>query len=318
MKYLFGPVNSRRLGLSLGVDLLPAKICNFNCIYCEVGPTTQLTCERKEYIPTGEIIAEIDEFVAGERPGAVDVFTITGSGEPTLHSGIGRIIRHLKEKTSRPVVVLTNGSLFHLPEVRQELASADIVIPSLDSALSSGLRKINRPATGVELTELISGLADFTREFKGMVWLEILLVKGINDSQEEIAALREAVAVINPERVQLNTVARPPLEAFAAALSREDLAAVAARLEGAFAGRVEVLAGFSAGNDEEDGTQEDKIGSEEVVQMLRRRPCTAPDICEALQIEPGRLADILRSLEQEGRVRIMPHNGDDYYHVGQP
>jgi len=151
MKYLFGPVNSRRLGLSLGIDIMPPKVCNYNCIYCEVGATTRLTCERREYVDTAEVLAELEDFILhreADRP--PDVYTVTGSGEPTLHSSIGRIIRFLKAKTTRPVAVLTNGSLFHLAEVREALTVADIVVTSLDAARPESFRKVNRPARCVD------------------------------------------------------------------------------------------------------------------------------------------------------------------------
>lgn len=229
MNFIFGPVNSRRLGISLGIDLLPAKICNFNCIYCEIGPTTSFTAQRGEYTPTAEVIAEIDAFCADPAALArLDVLTITASGEPTLHSGLGEIIAHIKKKIAKPVAVLSNGSLFHLAEVRRELAAADIVIPSLDSALEESFRRINRPTKECRLPTLIDGISRFCREFKGRCWLEILLAKGINDQPADLAALAEAVARIQPERVQLNTVARPPLESFALPLSPGEMRAAAA------------------------------------------------------------------------------------------
>ena len=153
MKHLFGPVNSRRLGLSQGIDLLPPKICNFNCIYCEVGPTTLLTCDRKEYVPTAEIIAEIETLLTDKRAvKKIDYFTITATGEPTLHTGIGAVIRFIKDNSDKPVAVLTNGSLLHIKEVRDDLMAADLIIPSLDAALPESYRKINRAATFSRVT----------------------------------------------------------------------------------------------------------------------------------------------------------------------
>lgn len=313
MKYLFGPVNSRRLGLSLGIDLVPAKICNYDCVYCEVGATSNLTCERKEYIPTAEILAEIDQLLADkERLALIDVFTVTGTGEPTLHSDLGKVIRYIKEKTDKPVAVLTNGSLFYIPAVRQALMAADIVIPSMDSARGSSFRRVNRPALCADLEASIDGIASFCREFKGQVWLEILLVSGMNDSDEDIAALKEAVAVIKPDRIQLNTVARPPRESFAAPETRARLDEIAADLGLDFEGEVDILVDFSKRIREKFMP----IVESEIVDMLKRRPCTASDICEALNLDELGADEVLVRLVKDGAIHIQLHSGKQYYQIG--
>ncbi|MEW6501492.1 MAG: radical SAM protein [Thermodesulfobacteriota bacterium] len=306
MKHIFGPVNSRRLGLSLGIDLLPPKICNFNCIYCEIGPTTEFTCERKEYVPTATILGEIDAFLADSAAVArLDVFTITASGEPTLHTGIGAIIRHLKDRSAKPVAVLTNGSLLHDPAVRADLLAADIVIPSLDAAREASYRTINRPAACAPLDLVIDGLVRFRKEFRGEYWLEILLAKGVNDNPEDLAALGETVARINPTKVQLNTVARPPLESFARPLSGEELRA-AARY---FTVPVEILVDFTVREREKfqpaDGSA--------ILAMLRRRPCTAADVAEALNLETARAEQVLEQLVAEGQLTKTAHHHKEYY-----
>lgn len=306
MKYLFGPVNSRRLGISQGVDLVPPKICNFNCIYCEIGATTTLTCERREYVPLAELFAEIDRLLADrELVDHLDVFTVTGSGEPTLHSGVGRVIRHIKEKSGKPVVVLTNGSLLFLPEVRQDLLAADIVIPSLDAAREASYRRINRPASCAPLARIIEGLAAFRKEFSGRFWLEILLASGINDSPEDIAALVEAVARIRPDKVQLNTVARPPLEAFARPVGRQELEAAAGR----FPVPVEILVDFTTRSREKFRAPSEG----EIIAMLQRRPCTAEDVSEALNLEPTETETLLTQLAASGRIMKTSHHGKRYY-----
>ncbi|MEW6518516.1 MAG: radical SAM protein [Thermodesulfobacteriota bacterium] len=310
MKYLFGPVNSRRLGLSLGIDLLPAKICNFSCVYCEVGPNSIFTCERREYTPTREITAEIDSFLAAAgQAKPIDVFTITASGEPTLHSGLGEIISHLKAKTARPVAVLTNGSLLYRDDVRQELALADIVIPSLDAAREESFRKINRPAQGVNLQEIIKGLTLFARDFKGELWLEILFCKGINDSSEDIDALRQALLAIKPARIQLNTVARPPLEDFAKPLSEAELAEIRQQLPGT----VEIIADFRKRKRAPAGSAR----KTELLEMLRRRPCTETDICEALNLDSNSTARLLQELTASGEIAHSAHMGKIYYQTSQ-
>ncbi len=306
MKYLFGPVNSRRLGLSQGIDLLTTKTCNFDCIYCEVGGTFIHTCERKEYTPTKEILAEIDKLLAQDdlaKP--IDVFTITAMGEPTLHTGLGKIIRHIKEQTDKPVVILTNGAMMHLEDVRRELQAADIVIPSLDSARPESFRKIDRPAQCVDLDEMIDGISLFCKEFSGQVWLEVMLAKNINDQPSDIEALKEAIVRINPERVQLNTVVRPPLENFAKPLTQEELSHIAEQLPG----NVEIIASFA--KRKHNSWRSPEPG--EILEMLQRRPCTASDISEALNLEPEQTNRLMEELTDQGKVLKMLHQGKTYY-----
>ena len=306
MKYLFGPVNSRRLGLSQGIDLLTPKICNFDCIYCEVGPTTKLTCERQEYTPTVEILAEIDALL--QNPEAVDrldYFTITSSGEPTLHSGIGQIIRHLKQKTAIPVAVLTNGSLLHVKVIRDDLMAADLVIPSLDTVRPESYRKLNRAARCSDLPLIVKGLIHFRRQFKGQIWLEILLVKNINDSAEDIAALQDAILKIKPDRIQLNTVVRPPLESYAKPLNREEMELIAKK----FDRPVEIIVDFE--KRKQEGYR--PIIESEILQMLKRRPCTADDVSEALDLHPHNILTLLNNLENSGKIEIKIHNDRQYF-----
>ncbi|HBI16377.1 MAG TPA: radical SAM protein [Desulfobulbaceae bacterium] len=325
MKHIFGPVNSRRLGRSLGIDLLPKKICNFDCIYCEVGATTLHTCERREYVPTEDILAEIEQYCADPaRLGQVDVVTVTASGEPTLHAGLGRIIRFLKERTGKPVAVLTNGTNLTRPDVVEELCQADIVIPSLDSALQESFRRLNRPAPCVDLGETIEGLVSFSHAFAGELWLEILVAKNVNDSREDIAALLRVIARMRLTRVQLNTVARPPLEKFALPVSQERLQEIAA-LIAAVPGvpRVDIIAHgisiFAQGEGdvaaEAAPLRQDRVDIlEQIVQMLQRRPCTAADIDRIFLLGgPARIEQLLEPLVQSGRIVKRLHRDRMFY-----
>ena len=317
MKYLFGPVFSRRLGHSLGIDLLPPKICSLNCVYCEVGPTTDLTCERKEYVPTAEILREIDQVLeqgAAGRP--IDVFTLTAMGEPTLHSGIGKIIAHLKAKTDKPVAVLTNGTLFFDPKVREELSAADIIIPSLDAARQESFERVNQPASAVNLEQVIEGLALFRREFQGEVWLEILLVRDMNDSLEDLKALQQAVQKIHPARIQLNTVARPPMDGRARPVTRERMEQAAAMLAEGYDGRVEILVDFQAiekkGKGKAEGLQETLV--EEIASLLQRRPCPLEEIDRALHVQDLELVrECVQTLVSTGRIEKIVHNNKEFY-----
>lgn len=335
MKYLFGPVNSRRLGISQGIDLLPAKICNFNCIYCEIGQTTVATCTRQEYTPTQDIISEINLLLTDRKAiDRLDIFTITASGEPTLHSGIGTIIRHIKNNTDKPVAVITNSSLLAQQEVRQELMAADIIIPSLDAALSASYIKVNRPINcAQQLAPIIDGIIKLSQEFAGEIWLEILLTKKINDTPQDIVALREAVQAINPDRIQLNTVARPPLEAFAEPLSQASLTAI----KNQFNQHVEIVVDYTVNNQTEPqtcskqtnlvktkthenhltttGKANDSHITTEILNVLKRRPCTSFDISCALNLKAETTAAHLQQMISNNKLTKTRHHDKEYYQI---
>jgi len=207
-KYLFGPVPSRRLGMSLGVDLVPHKVCSLNCIYCECGATTKLTTERAEYVPYNEVIQELKRFLS-DKP-ALDYITFSGSGEPTLNSRIGDILKFIKQNyPGIPIAVLTNGTLLNDKQVRGEILGADLVLPSLDVASDLSFRKINRPVHSLNIKDYIEGLIEFRKEYKGKIWLEVLIIPGYNNSKEDLKLLKEAFNKIKPNSIQLNTLDRP-------------------------------------------------------------------------------------------------------------
>jgi wyosine [tRNA(Phe)-imidazoG37] synthetase (radical SAM superfamily) len=208
VKHVFGPVPSRRLGISLGVDIIPYKTCSLDCIYCECGRTTDLTLQRKHYIDPQIVLDEIKEIIASEKH--IQYITFSGSGEPTLNKDIGKIIPGIKEMTSIPIAVLTNGTLLYFKEVRDEIINADVVLPSLDAVSPGIFSRINRPHPQLDIDSIIQGLVDFRKEFKGEIWLEVFIVKGINDSDRELANLYRTVKKIQPHRVQLNSLDRPP------------------------------------------------------------------------------------------------------------
>jgi len=230
-KYLFGPVSSRRLGVSLGIDLVPYKTCDLDCIYCECGKTTCLTIERKEYVPVREVFKELQNYLQ-EKPN-LNFITFSGSGEPTLHSEIGRVIGFIKEFYPQyRVAVLTNSTFLHKGEVRKQLKGSDIVIPSLDAVSEEVFNKINRPHAGLVCSDVISGIIKFSREFHGEIWLEIMIVPGLNDTEKELGLLKEVIQEIRPERVQLNTLDRPGTEPWVKAARRTDMERIAAALGG--------------------------------------------------------------------------------------
>jgi len=224
-KYLFGPVLSRRLGRSLGVDLLPYKTCSLDCVYCECGATTDLTATTDIFVPTGDVIAELDDYL-GRQP-SLDFVTFAGSGEPTLHAGLGDIIAHIKRHYhDYKVAVLSNGTLFRRPKIRSAVREADLLIPSLDGATPESFRTINRPEPSIQLNEVIDGLVALRREYRGTLVLEVFVVPGVNDSEHEIAALREAALRIGPDAIQLNRLDRPGILPWVTQASDELLARI--------------------------------------------------------------------------------------------
>ena len=308
MKYTYGPVPSRRLGRSLGVDLVPKKICTYDCIYCQIGRTTHQTIERKEYTPPRSILRDVKETLK-EWHDKVDYVAISGSGEPTLNSAIGEIIDEIKKMTSVPVAVITNSSLMHLEEVRTALIKADVIMPSLDAATPSVFRTVNRPYPSLEVTQIIDGLAALRGEYKGQIWLEILLCRGVNDSDDEIKALRDAIRIIRPDKVHLNTVVRPGAENYASALSQERMEQVKASL-----GKdVEIIAEFAG--------HKDLISSadveEKVIRTIQRRPETPEALAAALGLHDLEIVKILDKLAKEGRVKYRVFNQRLYYEVIQ-
>ncbi len=302
MAHLFGPVPSRRLGRSLGVDLIPPKTCPYHCIYCEVGPTTCQTRQRFSY-QTEAIIEAMADYLKdpGVRP---DVITLAGSGEPTLNLGLGRIIREIKAMSQIPVAVLTNGALLYLPEVRRELAAADVVLPSLDAAREETYRAINRPLPELSLESLLEGLTAFRREYRGQIWLEVMLLKGLNDTEEELALLRQALTQIAPDQIQLNTAVRPVVEDSARPLDADEMAAAAACL----GGPVEVIASFNRADISGSPGQDDDF-----VEMLSRRPMTAPDLAKALGLPLMQVEARLKRLKASGRISYNRYHDEEFY-----
>jgi wyosine [tRNA(Phe)-imidazoG37] synthetase (radical SAM superfamily) len=302
-KRIFGPVASRRLGLSLGIDIIPRKTCTLDCVYCEVGRTTNQTVEVAPYIPADEILDEVESFFSS-RDMKLDFVTITGSGEPTLHSDLGFIIRHIKQMSRLPLAVLTNGTLFSRESVREAVMEADLLVPSLDAALEQSFRNVNRPHPSLDLTRIIDGLVRLRNSFRNPIWLEILLVKGFNDAERDLEALRRAVTDIRPDRIQLNTVDRPPAVSGVHAVDREFLERCRSRMgDGA-----EIIASFKG-----DAERAAPGTSDEIIRMIRRRPCGLDEISTALSIPRDALAPVLDELVRSSQVSKRWHRGMSYY-----
>lgn len=304
-RFVYGPVPSRRLGRSLGVDLVAFKTCTYDCIYCQLGRTTNRTTRRAEYVDTARVLAEVKAKLSLAPP--PDFVSLAGSGEPTLHSGIGEVIDGIKHLTQTPVAVLTNGSLLWKKEVRRALRKADLVMPSLDAGDRGMFQRVNRPHPKIGFEKMVAGLAEFTRGFPGQVWLEVLLVEGFTGNAlqaDRIAALAER---IHPARLQINTVTRPPGEGFARPVPRDRLERLARRFPGSVdliaeappAGRLAVRAAAAEDAD--------------ILELLARRPCTCEGVAAGLGLHHQAAAKRLESLAGAGAVSVIRKAGKAYY-----
>jgi wyosine [tRNA(Phe)-imidazoG37] synthetase (radical SAM superfamily) len=300
-KHVFGPVPSRRLGRSLGLDLVPFKTCSYDCIYCQLGCTTCKTVERKEWVPIYAVLEELKRRLTC-RP---DYITLSGAGEPTLHSRLGEIIEHIQAMSNVRVAVLTNGSLLWQKGVREELALADVVMPSLDAGDELLFQAVNRPHPEITLEKLVLGLEQFRREFTGQYWLEVLLLAGHTAPPAHVQKIAEWVRRIQPDRVQLNTAIRPPTEEFAVPVSQARLTELA-RL---FSPKAEVIAEYRR----QGKPLTTDANQQAVLELLRRRPCTESEVAGGLAMRPIEVAKYLADLEAAGRV-VSERHGDQVFH----
>jgi len=304
-RHVFGPVPSRRLGISLGVDIIPFKTCSLDCLYCECGRTTQLTCERQRFFPPRLLLEEL----AGTLTAIphLDFITFSGSGEPTLNSDLGFFIREIKKMSAVPLAVLTNGTLLFREDVRRDLLAADVVLPSLDAATAGGFARINQPCPGLDLESVIAGLAAFRREYAGQIWLEVFILKGVNDSAAEIEALRLALDRIQPDKVQLNTLDRPPAYPGVASADFAHLEKIRDQWPGMAveiikrADRREEIAAFSTNLENS------------LLNTIRRRPLTLEDLAALTAKEEGELRRYLDILEKEKKIRPVIQGKKIFY-----
>ncbi|MBN2378267.1 radical SAM protein [candidate division WOR-3 bacterium] len=302
MNYTYGPVPSRRLGFSLGVDILPYKTCTIDCLFCQLGRTSNLTIERGSFFPKEDVLSEILTLARRENP---DYITFSGSGEPALNSDIGWLIREIKKEVPQKVVVLTNSTLLWMPEVREDLKAADIVVPSLDAGTDEYWQKVNRPHPDLEFDRMIEGLIAFSREFSGEIWVEILLVKGVNDTQENTDAVLSILSRMRYTKIQLNTVVRPPSEKSAVALSQEEMEIIAER----FPPNTEIVSTF-----QKRGKHVSAHGDcERILAALARRPMTINDIEQSLGIPAERAEEVLKKLTAEDKARKTIHGQDVFF-----
>ncbi len=307
-KHLFGPVPSRRLGMSLGIDLIPKKVCSLNCVYCEVGKTTNLTIERLEYVKYDSVIAELDKFMSDDPK--IDYITFSGSGEPTLNSKIGAVLQFIKKNyPTIKTAILTNGTLLYDKKLRKELLDADVVLPSLDAASEAMFKKIDRPSKKLNIKTYIQGLVALRKEYKGEIWLEIFLLKGYNDSKKELQLLKEAILKIKPDSVQLNTLDRPGTKQGLIPLTKNEMQAIIDFWE---LPNVEIIA-----SPEERSSIESYSGDIEtaILETIARRPCTLDDLHNFLGIHINEINKYLGKLEASGKIETVALDRGVFYEL---
>ncbi len=307
-KHLFGPVHSRRLGYSLGVDVVPYKYCPLNCVYCEVNRTTHLTLEREEFFPLEEITAELDDFLKSRPP--LDFITFSGAGEPTLYSRIGELIQHIKRSYPHyHLALLTNGVLLSDPALRKEILPCDMILPSLDAGSDDAYALVNRPHPALKAGDLIRGLSALRGEFTGTIWLEVFIIAGVNDSEDELAKLRDGIARIQPDRVQINSLDRPGAEEWVKPAGKRVLSRVQRYFEAGLEMPVEIIASVSA-DEEDDLTPEIE---RDLSALLIRRPSTAEELSRGLGLHINEVSKILRQLMTDGRVAAKREERGVFY-----
>ena len=305
-KHLFGPVPSRRLGISLGVDLVPHKVCSLNCIYCEVGRTTNLTIERKEYIPLNDILTELKDYL-NNKP-ELDYITFSGAGEPLLHNGIGKIITFIKEYYPQyKLALLTNSTLLYDENVRKDILGIDLLLPSLDAVSKKVFKKLNRPNSKLDNEKIIEGLIKFSKDFSGKIWLEVFIIPGLNDTEEELELLKNVIKDIAPDQVQLNTLDRPGTESWIEPVSKNRMKEIAEYFKPL---PVEIIAKFQSRN---------KIRSyhkdveQQIIETIKRRPCTDKDLSEMLGIHINEINKYLSELLHEGSVTTQQQERGTFF-----
>jgi wyosine [tRNA(Phe)-imidazoG37] synthetase (radical SAM superfamily) len=302
MKYVFGPGPSRRLGKSLGIDPIPLKTCNWNCVYCQLGRSRPLTNERREYFPREDIIIEVEQALASNEPDQIDWVTLVGSGETTLHASIGWLIRQVKALTRLPVAVITNGSLLYKPELRSELSLADAVLPSLDAGNARLYRKVNRPHPEVSFKRLTDGLFAFRREYQGKLWVEVMLVRGLNDTEFTLSEIAAALKRIQPDEVHILQPTRPPVENWVRPTDDKGLL----RAQAIFGDIAKVV--HPASGTFDLGGAESLVDA--VIGIITRHPMREDELIETLKhFSPEEVTATIAGLEKSGKAQVVERYG---------
>jgi wyosine [tRNA(Phe)-imidazoG37] synthetase (radical SAM superfamily) len=302
MNYVYGPVPSRRLGQSLGIDPIPLKTCNWNCVYCQLGRSRPMVNRREDYFPPEAILEEVKQALSAHKEGKIDWVTFVGSGEPTLHASLGWLIRQVKAITDLPVGVITNGALLYRPEVRDEVAAADAVMPSLDAGSSELYRKINRPHPAFTFERLLNGLTSFRDEYDGHLWVEVMLIRGLNDTEAALRDIAAALRKIRPDQVHITQPTRPPVETWVQPPSQEGLLRARAIL-----GEITKISHPSSGAFDLSG-YDDVVDA--ILSIISRHPIREQTLIHTVaRWFPDQAKDALHTLEASGRAQVVERYG---------
>ena len=297
LKYVFGPVPSRRMGRSLGISPIPKKTCNYSCVYCQLGRTNKMTNKREEYFLLEDILSEFDSH---HDEDSYDVITIVGEGEPTLYSRLGELIVEIKKRSKKPVAVITNGALLYDKNVRSELMNADIVLPSLDSYNEEMFKRIDRPYGRIKFDEVWEGLVDFTNEYKGQIYMEIMLMNGVNDDEESLLEFKKLLEQIKYDRLYINTPVRPPAEEYIEESSKESIQKAVEILKGV---SIDMLSSVGFSSDIEDDYQA-------VISIIGRHPMNQFEIRSFLESRENKDIDkLMQQLSEDDKVQKMDYKG---------
>jgi wyosine [tRNA(Phe)-imidazoG37] synthetase (radical SAM superfamily) len=305
-KYIFGPVPSRRLGKSLGVSPIPQKTCNYSCVYCQIGRTTHFTNIREEFFPKEDILFEIADAVTKLD---FDYITFVGEGEPTLNKNLGWLIRETKKVTDKPVAVITNGALLYDPKVREELLAVDVILPTLDATTQNLFKKVNRPKKGLEIDQIIQGFIDFRKVFQGQIWMEVMVVQGLNDTEENITAIKELLDHLQCERVYVNVPIRPPAEKWVKIPTKERIIEICAILDAQNIDSYEEVSGFHI-----DKTKDLK---DQILKITSRHPLRESQILSMANLPEEETLQMLVEMEHEGLIVKKIYNEKVFWLVAK-
>lgn len=303
MNYIFGPVPSRRLGYSLGVDIIPHKTCTLDCVYCQLGRTTNRTLECRDWVDPDSVLEELRQALSVKQ--SIDYITFSGSGEPTLNAGLGRIIAEIKKTCSIPVAVITNGTLLYNRDVRENLREADLVVPSVDAASPRVFNRINRPHPDLRIKNILEGLEIFSREFKGALWLEVMVARGVNDTCEELERVEKILEHVRMDKVQINTVTRPPADADIEPADAETLELA----RDIFGDEAEIIGTFTR----EKTVFEEADIQQKIINLVSRHPDSARQISLGLGVAADVIESQLARLVKEKKVIEVLHEGTRFY-----
>ena len=301
-KHLFGPVPSRRLGRSLGVDLTPFKTCTLDCIFCQLGRTTRQTLDRQEYVSVAGVTKELQDWI--EAGGQADYVTLAGSGEPTLNTGFGEVLKFVHERTAIPTALLSNGTLFWQSGVREAAKEADVVKLSLSVWDQFSFEHVNRPHPDLSLVNIMEGYRAFRNTFQGKLWIEVFLLWGMNSVRHDVEKIAELVNAIGPDEIHLNTAVRPPSENFALPMPQSKME----ELTGLFRPAAKVIAEFTS-----DKSVDVAANEKTILAMLKRRPCTAAQIAGVFGIHLNEVSKYIGKLLRTGRIRAQAGDHEAYY-----